>query len=154
MKGRVRSLAVAGVFLLSIAGCSGNGPSLGERSAGTTVRDDAPTAPAKPESVLDVRDPQGSVKGYEGAKEDATLDACTSVDGALEVGGTVTNPTGTVKQYRIYVSAMHGKDTYGVTQVDVDPVAPGQSADWSTIMGLTTPDLTCVLRVERFDPLK
>lgn len=111
------------------------------------------SAPTKKPTVNDIRDSQGSVDGYEGALEDATVEVCAVEEGVMKMGGTVTNPLEDVRQYRIYISAMEGTETRGVAQVDVEPVEPGATAFWETSLAIADPGLDCLLRVERFAPL-
>lgn len=115
--------------------------------------DSSEGASTKKPTVNDIRDSQGSVEGYEGALEDATIEVCAVEEGAMKMGGTVTNPLEDARQYRIYVSVMEGTETRGVAQVDVEPVDPGATAFWETSLAISDPDLDCLLRVERFAPL-
>lgn len=104
------------------------------------------------ETVLDVRDPQGSVDGYEGALEDTALSVCGLEDGRFRAEGELTNPTGESRAYRIYVSVMDGDDTRAIVQVDVPAIEPGASRGWGTDVDLDADGHDCWLRVERFAP--
>lgn len=106
----------------------------------------------KKDTYTDVRDPQGSVEGYVGAMNDAAVSSCDSEGDVLVATGTVTNPEDDAQEYRIYVSAMDGSDTRGIVQVDVGPLDGGATADWDAEFELDGDDLSCLLRVERFDP--
>ena len=145
---------VAIALMLGAVACSKDDDS--SKDATTTTTAAPATTPSaggkKKDTVTDVRDPQGSVAGYVGAMQDASLDSCATVDGVLKVSGTVTNPVDEPQQYRIYVSTMEGEDTRGIVQVDVPVVDAKQSADWETEIALPDPGLTCLLRVERFAP--
>lgn len=156
MKRWMRSLLVTGVLIvMPAAGCSsGSSKSTDGSKTATTIAGHGPGSNDKGETFTNVKDPQGSVKGYVGAKSDATVDTCKVENGVLQVKGEVTNPTDKDQQYRIYVSAMKdGNTTVGVAQVDVPKVAGGKTTDWATILKLSEPNLTCMLRVERFAPL-
>lgn len=152
-------LTLASVVITAglLAGCSGGGDGDGDAKKEDTTEDTAPvTKPGEPgekkPTYTDVQDPQGSVEGYEGAVEDAKVDTCSNESGKLEVAGSVSNPTGEPKQYRIYVSAMAKRDTRGITQVDIPTLDPGESTKWDTALELSDDGLKCLLRVERFDP--
>lgn len=159
------TMAAAALALALVAGCSSDDgddeaastPDTAEVTTGDAGEDGGPDTseggPTKKPTVNDVRDSQGSVEGYEGAMEDATVEKCTTEEGQLQVGGTVTNPLEDVRQYRIYVSAMEGTETRGVVQVDVEPVEPQATAFWSASLAISDPGLSCLLRVERFEPL-
>lgn len=108
----------------------------------------------KKKVVTDVRDPQGSVDGYEGALEDGSIDKCEVEGDKLRVEGKVTNPLDKPKQYRIYVSVMEGTDTRGIVQVDPPVVKAHETVSWNTDVDLAEDGLNCILRVERFDPQK
>jgi hypothetical protein len=95
-------------------------------------------------------DRPGAQKGYAGAAKDAEVKSCKASSGTLRVKGAVSNPKTKRQHYRIYVSAMDGKVTRGVVQVDVRSVPGGGSEDWKASARLTGKDIRCVLRVERF----
>ncbi|MPV51391.1 MULTISPECIES: hypothetical protein [unclassified Pseudactinotalea] len=164
---RRSSSATLGLGILCLAlmaGCSDDGSATSDPSSEQTVGaegttseptpDESPDSAdgAKPDTVVDLEEQPGSQEGYVGALGDAELATCATRDGALEVTGDVTNPQKEAQSYRIYVSAMQGSDTRGLTQVDVSAVGPGETASWEARLDLTDDDLTCVLRVERFVP--
>ncbi|MGO3148395.1 MAG: hypothetical protein ACTIJ6_12060 [Leucobacter sp.] len=113
--------------------------------------DEQPDSPETAnEKVVEIQDQPGSVEGYVGALEDAKVTICEMQNDVLHVAGTVQNPETDPQDYRIYVSALEGKDTVGLVQVDVLDVGGEISADWSTDIPYISEDLECVLRVERF----
>lgn len=156
------SLAAAVLAAGLLTGCSGGGGDDAKDDPETVV-DETPTesegsesdgsSSKKKDTYTDVRDPQGSVEDYVGAMGDATVDSCDTEDGSLVATGTVTNSENDAQQYRIYVSAMDGSDTRGIVQVDLDPLEGGATADWDASFDLADEGLSCILRVERFDPL-
>lgn len=153
-------LTLASVVITAgiLAGCSGGGGGDDDAKKDDQTEETTPaTKPTDPgdkkPTYTDVKDPQGSVEGYEGAMEDAKVDTCSNDSGKLEVAGSVSNPTGEPKQYRIYVSAMAKQDTRGIAQIDVPTLDPGETTKWDTTLDLSDDGLKCLLRVERFDPV-
>lgn len=132
-------LAVAGI--LTLAGCTG----------GTETTAPTPSATTTPSDYVDITDQPGSGDDFVGALEDTEVTGCAADGDEWKVTGTVTNPADDAQSYRIYVSLLDGTDTLGVSQVDVDDVAAGESTDWSATLPVSGDDLDCVLRVERFD---
>ncbi|MBS1848670.1 MAG: hypothetical protein JST73_10375 [Actinobacteria bacterium] len=148
---------VAGALaLVPLAGCSssGSGAKKANKTATTVVaKSGNSTGNGNGDTFTNVQNPQGSVKGFVGAFKDATVTTCKSDNGVLQVAGTVKNPESDAQQYRIYVTAMaNGNVTRGVSEVNIDPVPGHESKDWQTMMPLKDPNLTCLLRVERFAP--
>lgn len=162
----ISTIGALALSLALLAGCSSdsddNGEEAGPDTPAATSEDggdtddggsDTSAGSTKKPTVNEVRDSQGSIEGYEGALEDATVETCETVDGNLEVAGTVTNPLDDPRQYRIYVSVMEGDETRGVVQVEVEPVEASVTAFWSASLAIPDPGVTCLLRVERFEPL-
>lgn len=134
-------VAAAGLLVLVLAGCTGS-----------PEPEPTPTASEQAPGVTDIEDAPGSGEGLVGALEDAEVEACEAADGGWAVNGTVTNSTDAEADYRIYVSLLNGAgDTRGLTQVDVDDVAAGDTQQWDTSVELEDDDLSCVLRVERYE---
>jgi len=116
-------------------------PSAGVPSSGVPVKD-APT-------VTDVKTQPGTSKGYVGALKDVTVTKCEASKSPAAFSGTVKNPESSPQSYRIYVSLLVGNKTIGVSEVDVDKVAPGAQKDWSGKLDTGGDGARCVLRVER-----
>lgn len=129
------------LVVLSLASCTG------EAAGG-----DADTVTET--SFVEIADQQGSAEGFVGALEDSEIVRCESANGGWVSEGTVTNPEDSVQSYRIYVAFNKNRDTHGLVQVDLDSVAAGSSESWEVAAPVEGVDLSCVLRVERFDPLK
>ena len=123
---------------LSLAACAG------EAASG-----DADVA--SEESFVDISDHQGSVDGFVGALDDAEVDQCEATTDGWISAGTVANPTDSVQSYRLYVAFNDNQDTRGLVQVDLDEVPGGASENWEAQAPVSGDNLTCVLRVERFD---
>ena len=111
-----------------------------------------PTASEQAEGgITDIVDTPGSGEGLVGALADAEVKTCELAGDHWDVAGTVTNSSEGPASYRIYVSLLtEGGDTRSLTQVDVEPVDPGASADWETTVAVQDETLDCVLRVERY----
>ena len=104
------------------------------------------------DSFVDITDHQGAVEGFVGALDDTEVDRCeTTTDGWI-TGGTVVNPTDSTQSYRLYVAFNENRETHGLVQVDLAEVPGGASEDWEAQAPVSGDNLTCVLRVERFDP--
>ena len=131
-------LATLAAGALALTGCAGGVP--------------APTETVKAEAVTEITDMPGTVEGYEGAASDASTTSCERAGDVWNVTGTVTNSAEAARDYRIYVSLLGGNDTRGLTQVNLQAVAAGATAEWSTSLAVAEDGLTCVLRVERFAP--
>lgn len=101
-------------------------------------------------SHVDITDQQGSVEGFVGALEDSDINRCESANDGWVSEGTVTNPTDSEQNYRIYVAFNENRDTHGLVQIDLTSVPPGSSENWKAEAPIPGDDLTCVLRVERF----
>ena len=162
MKRHLNAVVIAALTIALLVGCSkkDDAPEKGlgannatTVTASTTGSSAAPGKTDKKPTVNDIRDSQGSVKGYEGAIDDAKVAECSTESGQLKVSGSVTNPLSSTRQYRIYVSAMEKNETRGVVQIDVDPVEAGATALWAGTLAISDPGITCLLRVERFEPL-
>ena len=124
---------------LSLAACAGEAASGG---ADVTAE----------KSFVDISDPQGSVEGFVGALEDAEVDRCEATADGWIAGGTVANPTDAVQSYRLYVALNTNRDTHGLVQVNLDDVPGGAGENWEVEAPVRGDNLSCVLRVERFDP--
>ena len=112
----------------------------------------SPTATGQADGgITDIVDAPGTGEGLEGALSDTQVTTCQLADDQWKVDGTVTNSTEASASYRIYVSLLTAAgDTRSLTQVNVDPIAPGAETEWSTTVALDEEDLSCVLRVERY----
>ena len=141
------AVAVLGgaALVVALAGCTGGGD--GDASPSPTPSSTAAAAPA----VTDIQDDPGTAPDFVGALQDVQQTACELDGGAYTVTGTAANPTDAAQHYRIYVSLLDGDQaTLGLTQVDLDSVAAGETAEWEAQLAVDSADLTCVLRVERF----
>lgn len=140
-----KGLVVAGITValgLVLAGCTDSKPE----------PKPTPTASEQAEAgVTDITDTPGSGEGLEGALSDAEVKTCELAGDHWEVAGSVTNSSAAAASYRIYVSLLtEGGDTRSLTQVDVEPIDAGASADWETTVAVEDEALDCVLRVERY----
>lgn len=141
----IKRVVVAGITValgLALAGCTDSAPD----------PKPTPTATAQAEAgVTDITDTPGSGEGLVGALADAEVKTCKLEGDHWEVAGSVTNSSDAAASYRIYVSLLaEGGDTRSLTQVDVESIDAGASADWQTSVTVDDKDLDCVLRVERY----
>ncbi|MEV4735059.1 MULTISPECIES: hypothetical protein [unclassified Microbacterium] len=138
-------VVVAGIAValgLVLTGCTDTAP---EPTPTPTATEEAPAG------ITDITDTPGSGEGLEGALADAEVTTCELAGDHWEVAGTVTNSSAAAASYRIYVSLLtEGGDTRSLTQVDVDAVDSGASAEWETSVAVQDETLDCVLRVERY----
>jgi hypothetical protein len=138
-------VVVAGIAValgLVLTGCTDSAP---EPTPTPTASDEAQAG------VTDITDTPGSGEGLEGALADAEVKTCELSGDHWEVAGTVTNSSAGAASYRIYVSLLtEGGDTRSLSQVDVDPIDAGASADWNATVDVQDETLDCVLRVERY----
>lgn len=138
-------LAVAGIAValgLVLTGCTDSAP---EPTPTPTASEEAQAG------VTDITDTPGSGEGLEGALADAEVKTCELAGDHWEVAGTVTNSSAAAASYRIYVSLLTERgDTRSLTQVDVESIDAGASADWETSVAVQDETLDCVLRVERY----
>ena len=148
MKLRTRLTATAvpfAILALTLAGCTN----------GTEEQPDATESSAAAEQtpgVTDITDAPGTGENLQGALADSTVDQCERDGDEWIVNGSVTNSTDANATYRIYVSLLNGaNDTRALTQVDVDATEPGATTDWETVIPVAEDELTCVLRVERYE---
>lgn len=132
-------VAVPALFL-ALAACSGDD------------KNSASEGSPKDESYVKISEPQGSVEGFVGANDDATMENCKAKGKSWVSDGTVKNSAKDTQSYRIYVAFNRGKDTQGLVQTDLKSVAAGDTAKWKVEAPISGEDLSCVLRVERFDP--
>jgi 4-amino-4-deoxy-L-arabinose transferase-like glycosyltransferase len=97
------------------------------------------------------------IRGSAGTDEIASIENVETAIGELRVlfggvadkGWPVLVLMGAV--YPIYVSLLtEGGDTRSLTQVDVESIDAGASADWETSVAVEDEALDCVLRVERY----
>lgn len=135
---KLSSWLVTPLAVLALASCAGE-PAGGD---------------AAPSSYTSVTDQQGSIDGFVGAAEDATVVHCAGDGDGWSSSGSVENPTDEPQSYRLYVAFNQNRDTIGLVQVDLQTVPAGESAEWTVEAPITGDDLTCVLRVERFTPTK
>ncbi|MGV8913337.1 MAG: hypothetical protein ACOH14_12055 [Rhodoglobus sp.] len=149
MKLRTRLTATAvpfAILALTLAGCTNNGtdaqPEPTESSA----------AAEQTPGITDITDAPGTGENLQGALADSTVDECKRAGDEWTVAGSVTNSTDTSVTYRIYVSLLNGSnDTRALTQVDIEATEPGATADWSIAIPVAEDELSCVLRVERYE---
>lgn len=134
---------------LTLTACTG---SEGEAALEGQGGEQNETPNSTTDTLVEVTDTPGSVDGFVGAIDDAEIVTCESQSGVWVGEGTVTNPTDTAQNYRVYVSFNHKGNTRGLVQVDVENVAAGEQATWATEAALLGAGLECVLRVERFEP--
>jgi len=109
------------------------------------------SAPADNRStVIDVTVNPGTAEGFDGARADVNDLGCDLSQGRWSVAGSVTNPLQGPVNYRIYTAFLDSdRKTVGLLQIDVEDVEAGVTRRWSGSIDVSTPDLTCVLRVER-----
>lgn len=132
---KIQALLLLSVVALSLAACGGE-PDDGD---GET-------------SYVDITDQQGGVEGFVGASDDAVTERCESGGDGWVSAGTVTNLTDDEQSYRLYVAFNDNRDTRGLVQIDIESVPAGATESWETTAPIRGEDLSCVLRVERFDP--
>ncbi|WP_222119179.1 hypothetical protein [Microbacterium sp. 1.5R] len=138
----VLAAGIAVALGLVLAGCTDSAP---EPTPTPTASEEAQAG------VTDIVDTPGSGEGLEGALADAEVKTCELAGDHWEVAGTVTNSSAAAASYRIYVSLLtEGGDTRSLTQVNVEPIDAGASADWETSVAVQDETLDCVLRVERY----
>lgn len=140
MKSKLSAWALLPVVALALTSCAGEGA--------TAPSDEAATV----DGYVAVTDQQGAVPGFVGAARDAETERCESDGDGWIAEGTVTNPEASAQSYRIYVAFNHNRDTRGLVQVDVESVAAGATEAWEAAAPVAGDDLSCVLRVERFEP--
>lgn len=142
--------ATIAVLALALVGCTpDDGP---EPNPSPSATESTDAAEEQTPGITDVQDTPGSGEGLTGALVDTTTTTCERGDEGWTVAGTVTNPAEGAVNYRIYVSLLtEDQDTRALQQVNVDGVEPGATADWSASIPLEEDDLSCVLRVERYD---
>lgn len=149
MKLNTRITAVAVPFAIvafALAGCTNNGTEAQPEPSGSA------SASEQTPGITDIKDAPGTGEDLQGALADSTVDECKRSGDEWSVVGSVTNSTDTSVTYRIYVSLLNGaNDTRALTQVDVDATEPGESADWKISIPVAEDELTCVLRVERYE---
>ena len=103
----------------------------------------------QPEALIDIINQPGNGE-FEGALADADVLECATTAGRWSATGTVTNPTNTTVDYRIYVSFLDtAGETLALIETDIDELDPASTADWSAGFPSEASDLRCVLRVER-----
>lgn len=136
---------VVPILALALAACTGEGE-------GAPDPDELSVPDGSRDTVVQITDTPGSVDGFTGASQDAEVTTCESVGSIWVAEGTVTNPTDQEQTYRVYVGFTKNRDTRGLVQVDVASVAAGESESFTAEAELSDTDLSCVLRVERFDP--
>ncbi len=142
MRSRFGAWLLVPLVALSLASCSGTKGA--ENEAG---KDDLVDG-----GYIQITEPQGSTDGFVGASEDVETQTCEKSSSGWISEGLVTNPTDRTQSYRIYVAFSAQGDTKGLVQVDVPSVASGAEVAWKAEAPLSGDDLTCALRVERFDP--
>lgn len=140
MKSKLSAWTLLPVVALALTSCAGG--------AATASGEEAATADA----YVAVTDQQGAVPGFVGAAGDAETERCEADGDGWTAEGTVTNPETSAQGYRIYVAFNRNRDTRGLVQVDVASVAAGATESWKAEAPVAGDDLSCVLRVERFEP--
>lgn len=148
MKLRTRLTATAipfAILALTLAGCTNDGTDAQPEPTESSAAELTP-------GVTDITDAPGTGEDLQGALADSTVDECKRDGDDWSVKGTVTNSTDASVTYRIYVSLLNGaNDTRALTQVDVDATEPGDTADWDITIPVAEDELSCVLRVERYE---
>lgn len=139
MTNRFGKWVVVPALFLALAACSGD-------------KNPATDGSPKDQSYVDVSDPQGSVDDFVGANDDLAMNNCQAKGKTWVSDGTVTNSAKKTQSFRIYVAFNRGKDTQGLVQTDLKSVAAGDTAKWNVEAPISGEDLSCVIRVERFDP--
>ncbi|EAR25951.1 hypothetical protein A20C1_08723 [marine actinobacterium PHSC20C1] len=134
------------ILALTLAGCTNNG------TEGQPEPTESSAASEQTPGITDITDAPGTGENLQGALADSTVEECKRSGDEWTVSGTVTNSTAASVTYRIYVSLLNGaNDTRALTQVDVDATEPGATADWKISIPVAEDDLSCVLRVERYE---
>jgi hypothetical protein len=132
------------------SGDSGGSTQPPDSVAGSEVQGTATSDSLSPAVTSLTEQPGSADDDFVGAAKDVTLESCGLSDGKWKAKGTVANTSGAAAKYRIYIAlnAPGTTDTKAVVQVDVD-VADGKTEKWTAEANLATPELQCILRVER-----
>ncbi|MBH0008180.1 hypothetical protein [Salinibacterium sp. SWN1162] len=134
------------ILAFTLAGCTNDG------TDGQPEPEETSSSAEQTPGVTDISDAPGTGEDLEGALTDSTVNECERTGDEWTVSGVVTNSTDASVTYRIYVSLLNGaNDTRALTQVDVDATEPGDTSDWETVIPVAEDELTCVLRVERYE---
>jgi hypothetical protein len=137
---------VGGLALTACSSSSGTGhAALAAKRAASRTSTTSTTAP-----FVDATDhTPGTLRHYEGAREDVHDTTCAADGDAWRATGTVTNRTKRDVRYRIYASFLAGDTTVGIAETAAGPVHAGESASWTARVEVDDPGLRCILRVER-----
>lgn len=140
---RVMVAATAITATVVLAGCT-------EPVEPTPVPSVSNGADAAQESFVEVNDPPGSLEGAADGLDDISVARCEREGDVWQVAGSVTNPTESEVEYRIYMSLI-GDDNRSVAlqQLDIDTAAPGVSIEWQMTVPVGGNALRCFPRVER-----
>ncbi len=137
-------LALVVLLAVVAVGCGDDG---GEEAG---EGDRAGETAEEPQARVAIEDQPGDVEAT-GALRDVSGLVCEAEGSEWVATGQVTNPTDAAATYRIFISFLDAdRDTVGVVQTTVDDVPSGEPVDWSARLDLSSDDLECVLRVERF----
>ena len=113
-------------------------------------RSRATTTTISLEPVVSVLVEPGTRDDFDLAKDDVNGLLCTFADDIWNASGTVTNPTATKADYRIYLTFVDQAGAFrGLLEVDVADVDPDETVPWEGHLTLLDPSVTCMLRVER-----
>lgn len=147
------SILATAVLALTLGACSGDDTESGTTDTvaptSTAPAVDATLVPPGPSMIVDVETAPGSRLGAESGDDDTTTDSCAGLDGRWDAGGTVTNPTESAADYRVYVTFMDGSRIVALVESAIDAVAPGATQEWTAGFEGTMSGLTCITRVER-----
>jgi hypothetical protein len=147
-RGAILAVAAAAVLAVGLAGCTGGAGSTPTKTPKATS---TAKAVAKP-GLTETTHAPGSGENLVGAVADTKVTSCAQKGDGWTVAGTATNPTDAAVDYRIYISLLDkSNDTRALVETDLDGVAAKASQDWSKDIAVTDKNLTCVLRVERYE---
>jgi len=141
------ALVVAAALAVAATGCSSDDTMAApDTSAAVETTSTAPKPPAE----IRVFVAPGTAEGFEGARDDVTVENCIQTGSAWVTEGTLVNPTDTPVSYRVYTSFNDPSgELRALLQTDVNDVTPGAEGAWLNQVESADDNLTCVLRVER-----
>lgn len=141
---------------LTLSGCTKSASSAADSSIASS--DSAAKTGPKTSAAVSIAPELPGVKvqpgtasdGFDGARSDVSGLSCKADGkGAWNVSGTVKNSTDTAVNYRIYTSFLHGTETLGLVETDLENVKANDTKKWSGSMTINVDKVDCVLRVER-----
>ena len=144
-------LAVSGVALalplaFAATACSSSGSTAASAPASTSAIKPATGAAAAGATAKAVKVPK--YVAADNARKDVATTACTEVGGSWKLKGSATNHSSATQTYSVVVDFVKTKgDTVVDTKVlNVGPVKPKATVDWSATGAAGAQNITCVIR--------